>query len=85
MNDIEKKVWEALKKVKDPELKVSVVEAGLIKKVEERDRVVTVEFALTTPFCPYTDFLALAIKKAAESIEGVKEVRVRVVGFQSFI
>lgn len=82
MNEVEKRVWEALKKVKDPELKVSMVEAGLIKKVEERDGVVTVEFTLTTPFCPYTDLLALAIKKAVESVDGVKEARVRVVGFQ---
>ncbi len=81
MNEIERKVWEALKKVKDPELKVSMVDAGLIKKVEEKDGVVTVEFTLTTPFCPYTDLLALAIKKAAESVEGVREARVKVVGF----
>ncbi len=82
MKEIERKVWEALRKVKDPELKVSMVDAGLIKKVEERDGVVTVEFTLTTPFCPYADLLALAIKKAAESVEGVREAKVRIVGIK---
>jgi len=51
MNRIEEKVWEALRKVKDPEPKVSMVDAGLIKKVEGRDEgIVTVKFTLTTPF-----------------------------------
>ncbi len=82
MNEVERKVWEALRKVKDPELKVSMVDAGLIKRVKEENGIVTVEFTLTTPFCPYADLLALAIKKAAESVEGVKEARVRIVGIK---
>ncbi len=79
-NRIEEKVWEALRKVKDPELKVSMVDAGLIKKVEER-RHCDSRVHLDHPFCPYTNLLALAVKKAAESVEGAKEVKVRVIGF----
>lgn len=58
MKEIEKRVWESLKGVIDPELKTSVVDAGLIKRVEERDGVAYIDMVLTTPFCPIADLLA---------------------------
>ena len=82
--EIEKGVWEALRKVKDPELKVNVVDAGMVRTVRVRDGVVEIEFALTTPFCPYTDLLLMAVRKAVEEVEGVRDVRIKVVGFLGF-
>ncbi len=79
MNDIERSVWEALKKVKDPELRKSVIDLGLIRKIEEKNGIVQIDFALETPFCPFLNFLVLAMKKAAEKVDGVKEVKVKVI------
>jgi len=81
MKEIEKRVWESLKGVIDPELKTSVVDAGLIKRVEERDGVAYIDMVLTTPFCPIADLLALAVKKAAERVKGIKEAKVKIVGY----
>ncbi len=81
MKEIEKMVWESLKGVIDPELKTNVVDAGLIKKVEERNGVAYIDMVLTTPFCPIADLLALAVKKAAERVKGIKEAKVKIVGY----
>ncbi len=79
MNDIERKVWDELRKVKDPELKKDVVETGLVRNVREENGVVQIDFVLDTPFCPFLNFLVLAIKKAAEKVDGVREVKVKVI------
>ncbi len=81
MKDVEKRVWESLKRVIDPELKLNVVDAGLIKKVEERDGIAYIDMVLTTPFCPIADLLALAVKKAAEKVEGIREAKVKIIGY----
>ncbi len=79
MNDIERNVWESLKKVRDPELRKNVVEIGLIRRVKEENGIVHIDFVLETPFCPFLNFLVLAIKKAAERVDGVKEVKIKVI------
>ncbi len=79
MNDIERDVWEALKKVRDPELRKNIVDLGLIRKIEEKNGVVQIDFALETPFCPFINFLVLAMKKEAEKVDGVKEVKIKVI------
>lgn len=51
--DMESKTREALRQVFDPELGMSVVELGLIRKLEFGAGGVEVTMILTTPFCPY--------------------------------
>ncbi len=50
---LEEKLRMALREVYDPELGMSVIELGLIRKIEWVPSEVDVTMILTTPFCPY--------------------------------
>ncbi len=65
-NILEEKVREALREVLDPELGLSVVELGLIRKIDIKKDSVDVTMILTTPFCPYGPRLMETVRKAAE-------------------
>jgi len=80
--EIVNRVKEALKKVIDPELGVDIVSAGFIKDIRVvGDGIVEIDLMLTSPFCPLSDWLVFQTKRAAETVNGVKEARVKVVGF----
>ncbi len=49
---MDRKVLEALRDVKDPELGVSIVDLGLVYGVDVDGKNVKVKMALTTPMCP---------------------------------
>jgi metal-sulfur cluster biosynthetic enzyme len=57
---------DALRKVYDPELGMSVVELGLIRKFEWRPNEVEVIMILTTPFCPYGPALIEQVRQATQ-------------------
>lgn len=57
-------VREALSKVLDPELNLSVVELGLIRDIEILPGLITIQMILTTPFCPYAPELLADVKKS---------------------
>jgi len=73
------KVLTAMKKVKDLELDINVVDLGLIYEVKETAGKVTIAMSPTTPFCPYLPQMLKQIKKATLGVAGVKEVEVAVV------
>ncbi len=50
---LEDKLRTALREVYDPELGMSVIELGLIRKIDWAPSEVDVTMILTTPFCPY--------------------------------
>lgn len=80
--DLKQKIIEALKKVKDPELRQDVVSLKLVSdlKVDEEGNV-SLTFRPTSFFCPIGIQLALMIKKAVKEVKGVKKVDVKVVDF----
>ncbi len=53
MNDVERRVWEALKKIRDSELREDVVEAGLVRNVREENEVVWIDFVLNALFSTF--------------------------------
>ena len=57
---------DALRVVVDPELGMSVVELGLIRKVEFKPDMTELTVIMTTPFCPYGPALIEQIRRAAE-------------------
>ena len=46
------RIQEALRDVYDPEIGISVVDLGLVRKIEEVDGEVQITMILTAPFCP---------------------------------
>jgi len=69
----------ALRKVKDPELNLSVVDLGLIYEVEVREGEVKVQMTLTSPGCPSGPEILADAQRAVEAVEGVTKVDVELV------
>lgn len=76
---MQEKILEALKKVKDLELGINVVDLGLIYKIAEKDGKVNIAMTMTTPFCPYLPAMVAETKRVIEAFPGVKEATVNVV------
>ena len=64
--DLESRAKEALRKVYDPELGMSVIELGLIRKFEWPPDNVDVTMILTTPFCPYGPAMIEQVRAATQ-------------------
>ncbi|MDE1976915.1 MAG: DUF59 domain-containing protein [Elusimicrobia bacterium] len=76
-----KQVGEALQPVFDPEIRVSIVDLGLVYGAEikgsERDGAsVVVRMSLTSPACPYGPMLLAMVHGAVAKIPGVRDVDV---------
>ena len=74
-------VTEALKSVIDPELKLNVVELGLIYGVDIMDegKSLEIRMTLTSPMCPFGPEMVNEIRTVGESMPGVDTVEVKVV------
>ncbi|MBI4376212.1 MAG: DUF59 domain-containing protein [Elusimicrobia bacterium] len=72
-----KSVGEALRPVYDPEIRISIVDLGLIygARIEEDDSV-KVTMSLTSPACPYGPALLASVHGALAKIPGVRDVDV---------
>jgi metal-sulfur cluster biosynthetic enzyme len=62
----EARLREALREVYDPELGMSVMELGLIRKFDWTPDKVEVTMILTTPFCPYGPMLIDQVRQKAQ-------------------
>ncbi|MBD3258489.1 DUF59 domain-containing protein [candidate division GN15 bacterium] len=70
-------VMDALKPVQDPEIRIGIVDLGLVYDVEVNDdNEVKVKMTLTTPACPYGEMLLGMTHRAAEEVDGVEKVEV---------
>lgn len=73
----EQAVRDALAQVQDPELHMSLADAGMVESVEVRSGgAVAVTVRLTTPSCPLKDVLVKDITEAVSRLEGVTKVQV---------
>jgi FeS assembly SUF system protein len=67
----------ALRKVRDPELPVSVYDLGLIYGIEEDPGgVIAISMTLTAPNCPTAEALPADVERAVRAVPGVTGVRV---------
>jgi len=71
-------ILEALKKVKDPEIGLDIVELGLIRKITPDEEGVEVLMTLTSPFCPFADSLIGQVEKEVGKLDGAGSVRVEI-------
>lgn len=69
-------VWAALKLVLDPELGISIVDLGLIYKVEVIGQRAMIEMTMTSPSCPLSvnivDDVRLTVLKENYDLSGVQ-------------
>jgi probable FeS assembly SUF system protein SufT len=80
----EKKVWEQLRGVYDPEIPVNVVELGLIyvlksEPLAEGGQRVNIKMTMTAPGCGMGDVLKQDVERRTATVPGVKEVNVEIV------
>lgn len=69
-------VWDALRRVIDPELGYNIVDLGLVYDVEAQDGAVSVVMTTTTPGCPATGYLQQGAGDAVGELPGVEHVDV---------
>lgn len=69
----------ALRKVKDPELNLNVVDLGLIYGVTVEEGNVEVAMTLTSPGCPSGPQIMGDVERAIRALPGVDEVSVNLV------
>ena len=76
----ESDITDSLGEVEDPEMKMSVIELGLIYdiRIEDRDEGVhaEIDMTLTSPGCPVAPEIMAAVHRSALSTEGVDSVHV---------
>jgi metal-sulfur cluster biosynthetic enzyme len=75
----ETELWDALRRVVDPELGLNLVDLGLIYSLEVREGRVHVVMTVTTPGCPMEQSLTFGVETALLAVEGVQGVEVTVV------
>ena len=76
----ESEIMQSLRDVEDPEMKMSIIELGLIYavRVVEGDEGVhaEIDMTLTSPGCPVAPEIMAAVHRSALSTEGVNSVHV---------
>lgn len=80
LQEVRKKIFDALTPIVDPEIGVSIMELNLVDNVDIQDGNVKVDLHLTSPFCPAVFGFKIAqdVHDNVGKIEGVKKVIVNV-------
>jgi metal-sulfur cluster biosynthetic enzyme len=78
---VEARIWEALRHVEDPEIPISVLGMGLIISVAFRveDRTAALEITFTAMGCPATEFIEDDIRDALLRDRDIEAVEIDVV------
>jgi metal-sulfur cluster biosynthetic enzyme len=64
----------ALRKVKDPELNLNIIDLGLVYEVRVDDGVVAIDMTLTSPGCPAGPQIMTDIERVVRAMPGVDDV-----------
>jgi len=76
----EERIVTMLKTVYDPEIPVDIYNLGLIYGIDlDDDGNLKIDMTLTAPNCPAADFLVDDARIKLESVEGVRNVDIRIV------
>ncbi len=83
-DNVEKNVWQQLQSVYDPEIPVSIVELGLVYRMDLSELAphefkADVEMTLTAPGCGMGQVLRDDVEQRVKDVPGVKQVTVAVV------
>jgi metal-sulfur cluster biosynthetic enzyme len=72
-------IRQALRKVKDPELDLNIIDLGLVYDVEIDEGLVRITMTLTSPGCPAGPMITNDIYKVVRALEDVKDVDIDIV------
>ena len=78
---VEARIWEALRHVEDPEIPISVLGLGLIVSAGYRpeERTADLQITFTAMGCPAMDFIQDDIREALLADPGIEAVEIEVV------
>lgn len=76
---LEKRVWDALSQITDPEMPVSLVDMGMVYRVAVMDGVAEIDLTFTSIGCPAMDMILDDVREAVSAIPGVERVEIEVV------
>ncbi len=77
---LETEIVRVLKNIFDPEIPVNIYDLGLIYEVDvDNNNSVTITMTLTAPNCPMADDLIAEVHQGVKGIDGVKDVKVKLV------
>ncbi|MDB4911742.1 MAG: hypothetical protein JWO39_2565 [Gemmatimonadetes bacterium] len=69
----------ALRRVKDPELNLNIVDLGLVYAIAVTGPKVSIDMSLTSPGCPSGPEIMTAAEQQVRTLDGVEEVAVNLV------
>lgn len=69
----------ALRKVKDPELNLNIVDLGLVYEVSVDEHDVQINMTLTSPGCPAGPQIMGDVERAVKALPGVASVNITIV------
>ena len=69
----------ALRRVKDPELNLNIVDLGLIYAINVDGSVVNIDMSLTSPGCPSGPEIMNDAEKEVRAVDGVTDVKMNLV------
>ncbi len=69
----------ALRKVKDPELNLNIVDLGLVYEVNAHEGSVAIDMSLTSPGCPSGAEIMTKAEEAVRAVPGVTDVAINLV------
>ncbi len=75
----ERRVWDTLYGIEDPEMPISIVDLGLLYGVSVTDGHATVDMTLTYTGCPARKMLTEEVENTVREIEGIETAEVRLV------
>ncbi|MFQ5605910.1 MAG: metal-sulfur cluster assembly factor [bacterium] len=75
----EAQVWQALQNVTDPEYPLSIVDLGMVYRVEAKNQQVKIDMTFTAMGCPAIDMIIEDVRQEVENMPGVTAVEVEVV------
>ena len=72
----ESSVLDALRAVRDPDLRQDIVALGFIKNLRICDGNAAFSIELTTPACPVKDLMKAEAERAVRAVPGIKSVQI---------
>ena len=72
-------MWDALSRITDPEMPVSLVDMGMVYRVAVADGVAEIDLTFTSIGCPAMDMILDDVREAVSAIPGIDRLEIEVV------